>query len=89
MGDVCVLPWLCAVGGVADVCVWQLSSRRLLRVLRHHTQGVHLLSFSPDGAYLVAVAGNSLCLWGLDVGEPVALGRTSEVSTGWAEQLRA
>jgi len=67
----------------AEVCVWDLSSRSLLHVLRQHGGGVRLLSFSPDGGWLVSVgagAGGGLVLWGLEEGEPVALGRTDGVS---------
>lgn len=67
-------------GGICDVCVWGIRERRLQRVLRHHTTGVSHLSFSPDGVWLVSVAGASCCLWSLEQGEAVALGIATEVS---------
>ncbi len=80
-------------GGIAEVCVWDLASRRMLRVLRQHGGGVRHLAFAPDGAWLASVgagAGAGLVLWDLEEGEAVALGRTDGVSDAcWVKGLHA
>ncbi|KAI8472679.1 MAG: hypothetical protein J3K34DRAFT_519551 [Monoraphidium minutum] len=46
-------------GGAAEVCVWDLRSRALLRLLRHHGAGVGVLAFSHDGAWLASASAGS------------------------------
>jgi WD40 repeat protein len=73
-------------GGTADVCVWDLRTGRLERVLRQHGCGVAALAFSPDDGWLVSAGGGpggGVVLWDLEAGEPLALGRTQGVSRGW------
>jgi WD40 repeat protein len=72
-----------SAAAAAAVCVWDLGSGRLQRALCQHGAGVGALAFSPDGAWLASAGvkpASGLVMWDLEVGEPLALGRTQGVS---------
>lgn len=66
-------------GGCADVVVWHVASRTAAHMLRQHPTSCQLLSFSPDGAWLLSLGGSSLVLWELASGRAAAIGSTSQV----------
>ncbi len=69
--------------GRGVVRIWDVTTGRVLRTLRGHTQNVTGVAFSPDGRTLASVSGSSLSvaqaaskpgellLWTLDTGELV------------------
>jgi WD40 repeat protein len=62
----------------ADVRIWDVESRRIVRTLRGHPDGIFSISFSPDG-HRLAAAGNttnnefpgSVHVWDVTTGEEV------------------
>jgi WD40 repeat protein len=60
------------------VRLWDVSTRRERGALRGHTATVDALSFSPDGRFLAAATGQTLCVWDLPSGEAVVKHKISD-----------
>jgi WD40 repeat protein/serine/threonine protein kinase len=62
--------WLASGHANGEIHLWDMASRTVAAILRHHQRPLSVMAFSPDGTRLVSAAEDRLlCLWKMPEGQ--------------------